>query len=255
MTVFRRDTGHLQVGCNPGIVIPDRPGLYAFLRHLDGVRDVDALRRQAAQAFPELESDVDEVVGPLLAAGILVDADAQSKGPLPTVGLRYDPLAGGFAATVASALTELGCGVGADPDVTVLLSTGEPRRRTLAGMVRSAMPHLCAVLDGESVRIGPWVVPGHSPCVECLDLHRAAWDPAWSALVPQFGRPPHASGVPAHVLLAAAAVVVAEIASFAGDTLPLTSSSVLLVGPSLEVRAIADSAFHPRCSCSVLLAA
>jgi hypothetical protein len=255
MTVFRRDTDHLQVGCNPGVVISDRPGLYAFLRHLDGVRDIPALRRHAARSFPDLEADVEDVVRELVASGIVIDADARNSTPMPTVGLRYDAPATNLAATVAHALTELGTPVGADPDVTIVLSTGEPRRRPLAEMVRAATPHLCVVLDGEAVRIGPWVVPGRTPCVECLDLHRSTWDPAWPALVPQFGRAPHVVGVPAHVQLAAAAVIVAEVARVASDARPLTWSSVLTVGPSLEARATSGSTFHPRCGCSVLLAA
>ena len=43
--MLRRDADHLQVGTSPGVVIADRPGLYPFLRGLDGTRDFAALSR------------------------------------------------------------------------------------------------------------------------------------------------------------------------------------------------------------------
>jgi hypothetical protein len=252
--VFRRDPRHLQVGCAPGVILPDRPGLFALLRRLDGVRDLTALRRIAKHAFPELEVGIEEALRPLIAAGLVVDVDVPPR-TMPTVGLRYDPPATALAGTLADSFSQLGAGVGPDADVTVVLSTGEPRRGTLAGMVRSGRAHLCVVLDGARVRIGPWVLPGHTPCLECLDLHRSAWDPAWLALVPQFGHPPPDTAVTAAVRLAAAAVVVEEVDRFADGARPKTCSSVFQVGPGLDVRVVAESAFHPRCGCAVFLAA
>ena len=61
--LLRRDATHLQVGTSPGIVIDDRPGLRSFLRFLDGVRDVERLRVLARTDVPELEADVDDVLG------------------------------------------------------------------------------------------------------------------------------------------------------------------------------------------------
>ena len=52
--LLRRDSTHLQVGTSPGTVIGDRPGLRPFLRLLNGVRDVEQLRRLARTDVPEL---------------------------------------------------------------------------------------------------------------------------------------------------------------------------------------------------------
>lgn len=258
--MLRRDAHHLQVGCHPGVVIPDRPGLYAFLRQLNGVRDLSALRRQRRRHFPDLTGDLDAVLRPLLASGAVIDRDATTATPVrptarPTVRLHYDVAAMPLAAIVCHVLSDLDIAVGPEPDLTVVMSGGEPRRATLAEMVRSNLPHLIVTLDGPCVRIGPWVVPGQTPCTECLDLNRAAWDPAWSALVPQFGSPLRDSAVPPAVQLAGAAVLTDELARFAAGARPLTWSSVHQVGPGLNLRTVGDSAFHPRCGCSVLLAA
>ncbi len=45
------------MGTSPGTVIDDRPGLRSFLRLLNGVRDVEQLRRLARSDVPELEAD------------------------------------------------------------------------------------------------------------------------------------------------------------------------------------------------------
>lgn len=256
LAVLRRDRSHLQLGCNPGVVIDDRPGLYAFLRHLDGIRDIDALRRHRRRHFPELADDIEQVLRPLLAVGAVVDLDTDAGGPpQPAIGLRYDVAATGLAAVVGQALADLRIPVGPDPDLTLIISTGEPRRASLDAMVRSGAPHLAVVLDGPSVRIGPCVVPGRTPCVQCLDRHRSTWHPAWSALVPQFGQPISDTAVTPAVRLSAAAVISEEVARFAAGGRPLTCSCVLEVGPGLATRVVGDTAFHPRCSCAVLLAA
>ena len=256
LAVLRRDRSHLQLGCNPGVVIDDRPGLYAFLRHLDGIRDLQVLRRHHRRHFPELQGDVGDVLRPLLASGAVVDLDADVPDHRqPVIGLRYDVAATPLAAVVAQALADLRIPVGPDPDLTVIVATGEPRRVTLDEMVRSGVPHLVVVLDADAVRIGPCVVPGRTPCVQCLDRHRSIWHPAWPALVPQFGQPIARTAVTPTVRLAAAAVICEEVARFAAGGRPLSCSCVLAVGPALTTRVVGDTSFHPRCSCAVLLAA
>lgn len=253
---MRRDPTHLLVGCNPGVVLPDRPGLYAFLRRLDGTADVATLRRQRGRQFGDLTGDLMQVLRPLLALGLIVDLDAgAAETRQPTVGLRYDTAATALAGSVGQALADLHVDVGPEPDVTVVLSGAEPRRAPLAAMVRAGQAHLTVSLNGPTVRIGPWVVPGRTPCVECLDLHRATWDPVWSALVPQFGQRVRSSAVSAAVRLAAAGVVIDEIARFTAGVPPRSWSSVLVVDSGLQATVAARSVFHPRCSCAVLLAA
>ena len=249
--LLRRDATHLQVGTNPGVVIRDRPGLYPLLLSLDGIRDLDSLRRRARREIPELEVDVADALAPLIAAGLVVDA-AQPTRPALRVDLAHDQPSTLLARTVSTLLTEAGVGVGPDSDLLVILSSGEPSRAALADAVRCRVTHLLVVIIGDTVRVGPLVVPGRTPCVGCADLHRATWDPGWLALLPQFGRavPTDVSVLTQHV--AAAEVVARCLGSGDADSSP---GQIRSVGPDRQIRLDGHAAFHSRCTCSLLSAA
>jgi hypothetical protein len=248
------------VGTNPGVVIRDRPGLYPLLLSLDGIRDLDALRRRARREIPDLEVDVAEALAPLVATGVVVDSGSRTR-PSLRVDLAHDGPTIGLARTVTSLLTGAGVAIGPDADLVVILSGTEPDRAALADAVRCRVTHLVVVLDGDAVRVGPLVVPGQTPCIGCMDLQRATWDPGWLALVPQFGRtlPPGAAPeVSVHAGLAqhvAAAEVVATCLEFAESAEHGRAVQVRTVGPDRRVRADGHAAFHPRCACSLLSAA
>ncbi len=243
------------MGTNPGVVIHDRPGLYPLLLSLDGTRDLDALRRRARREIPDLEVDVADALGPLIAAGLVVDTGPPIR-PSLRVDLAHDGPSSTLAGTVNTVLTRTGIAVGPDPDLVVILSSGEPDRAALADAVRCRVSHLIVVLDGDAVRIGPLVVPGRTPCVNCTDLHRATWDPGWPALVPQFGRAvPH--DVPVLAQHIAATEVAAACLEFA-DGSPHERrhpGRIRTVGADRRVRVDGHAAFHPRCACSLLSAA
>jgi hypothetical protein len=213
---------------------------------LDGVRDLDALRRNARRHIPDLEIDVADALAPLIEAGAVVD-QPEPRRPALRVEIAHDGPSARLARSVGRLLRSLGVSVGADADVLVVLSSGEPDRTALADVVRCGVSHLVVVQDVDAVRIGPMVVPGRTPCVGCADLHRCAWDPGWSALLPQFGRAIR-SGVPRLALHTAAAEIAAACAAFAEKPL----ADVIEVGPDRTVRTVAVPAFHPRCSCSLL---
>lgn len=227
--------------------------MYSFLTQLDGTRDVETLRRHAPHDFPDLARDVTDVIA-ALPAGVVVDATSTPSARQPNIRLQHDPGAAAVAVTIGDALSDLGLAVGPEPDLTLVLSTGEPRRADIAGLVRVGHPHLPVILDGDAVRVGPWVVPGTTPCLECADWHRAGWDPTWAALVPQFGRPAR-PGISPSVRLGTASLVVAELERFAAGVRPRTWMTVLLVSPGPTIAVVSESVFHPRCACTVLLAA
>jgi hypothetical protein len=222
------------------------------LLSLDGIRDLDALRRQAHRAIPDLQVDVADALAPLIAAGLVVDTPPRTR-PSLRVDLAHDGPSAGVARIVTELLAETGVAVGPESDLVVIVSSGEPDRTALADAVHSRVNHLVVVLDGDAVRIGPVVVPGRSPCVGCADLHRATWDPGWLALVPQFGRavPHDASGLTQHV---AAAEVVAMCLDFA-EAAPggrWRPGQIRTVGADRRVRPVGHAAFHPRCACAML---
>jgi len=243
------------VGTNPGVVIRDRPGLYPLLLSLDGIRDLDALRRRARRGIPELTVDVAEALAPLIAAGLVVD-NAPAARPSLRVDVAHDGPSSSLAGTLSALLTGAGIAVGPDPDLLVILSSGEPGRVALADAVRCGVSHLLVVLDGENVRIGPLVVPGRTPCLGCADLHRATWDPGWPALVPQFGRAvPHDVSVLTQNI--AATEVAATCLEFADASRhdQFQPGRIRTVRSDRRVRFDGHAAFHPRCACSLLCAA
>ena len=172
--LLRRDATHLQVGTSPGTVIDDRPGLRSFLRLLNGVRDVEQLRRLASSNVPELEADVDDVLKSLLACGAVVDATRlHLRRPRLRVALHDDAGSRPLARAVGHVLADLGIGTidPPEPDLLLVVSCGEPARTVFDEAQRHGISHLPVVLDEDRVRIGPLVIPGVTPCLTCLDQH------------------------------------------------------------------------------------
>ena len=71
------------------------------------------------------------------------------------------------------------------PDLAVL--TGRPDPVVLADLMRDRVPHLAVHADEAIGVVGPLVLPGRSACVRCLDLSKAARDPAWPRILAQAG--------------------------------------------------------------------
>jgi hypothetical protein len=71
------------------------------------------------------------------------------------------------------------------PDLAVL--TGRPDPVVLADLMRQRVPHLVVHADEAIGVVGPLVLPGRSACVRCVDLSKAARDPAWPQILAQAG--------------------------------------------------------------------
>jgi len=83
----------------------------------------------------------------------------------------------------------------------VVLPTQEPRLAVAvadhvvdpalrAAWTRRGVPHLPVVVGDGRVRVGPVLVPGAGPCLQCIEYARADADPAWPAIAAQvWGRP------------------------------------------------------------------
>ncbi len=258
--LLRRDATHLQVGTSPGTVIDDRPGLGAFLRLLNGARDIDRLRRLVRSDVPELEADVEDVLRPLLACGAVVDASSiQVRRPRLRVALHGDSGSRPLARAIGHALTDLGIRSleSPDPDLLLVVSCGEPARAVFDQAQLHRISHLPVVIDEERVRIGPVVIPGLTPCLTCLDLNRTDWDRAWPALLAQLGRSPWTipPSLPTPLAYSAAAEVGVEVLALASGSRPRTAGQVLAVGPSHDARVTWPVAFHHGCACALLPAA
>ena len=262
--LLRRDATHLQIGTSPGIVIDDRPGLFALLRLLDGVRDVERLQQVIHEQVPDLDRPVESVLTELRALGAVVDGPSrgtvrQRRG---TQRIRFEPSpeAIELVETVRSILSSAGLvqQTSTEPDLVVFVSYGEVERSVLERAAVLGRTHLPVVIDEDRVRIGPFVCPSRTPCVGCHDLHRTDWDAAWPVLLHQLDRAPAPARPPALQALAAHAAAVeiaAEVLSHADGTDPRTIGCCLTVGPGHDERVVWPVAFHPRCSCDLLSAA
>jgi hypothetical protein len=99
----------------------------------------------------------------------------------------------------------------------------------------------CAIVFGESsVRVGPLVTPGMSPCVRCVELAHIDADPTWSAVAPQVWRK-SAAGDTVDLAIHAAAESLGMYAMGGGY-------SVRIDGVTFG-RVMAPHSIHPRCGC------
>jgi bacteriocin biosynthesis cyclodehydratase domain-containing protein len=140
--------------------------------------------------------------------------------------------------------------------VHVLLGVGEPSRELTDALMREAVSHLVVRLTEGRAVIGPFVLPGLTPCLRCLDAHRAEDDPSWPLLVEQYSRASRrdrADGVPEPVdaTLAASAVAwaVRELTAYAeGGTPGTLGRTVVLAARSGETETHPWWP-HPQCGC------
>ena len=265
--VFRRDDAHLQIGIDePRVVLPDTEGVRRLLGDLDVGAGLASLSPEAGLAFERL-----------VDAGLVIeraDLVAAARGQRrrgataafavhgPTAPARLASRAACRVAVVApepwhSAVTDCLAVAGLAeavaeevPQVTLLVSCGEPPRSHVDVLVRDDRVHLVVALLPDGARLGPFVAPGATACLRCVDAHLAEADPRRGLVLEQLedhgGRP-----VPCDPVLAPAALALAarEVTSYAEGDRPATwSATVDLTG---ELRFPRRSwPRHPHCGCS-----
>ncbi len=126
------------------------------------------------------------------------------------------------------------------PDLAVITAPMGPDEVT--SLMRDRVPHL-AVRAQEAIGVvGPLVYPGHSACLRCVDLTKAAGDPAWPKILAQATQD---SGLPvpacdAVLALATAALAAAQVLAVLdtrGQHLPAAANGTLeLVLPDWQWR-------------------
>jgi bacteriocin biosynthesis cyclodehydratase domain-containing protein len=93
------------------------------------------------------------------------------------------------------------------PDLAVL--TAPVGADEAARLMRDRVPHLLVRAEEAIGVVGPLVYPGRSACVRCIDLSKAARDPAWPKILAQAARSSAASVACDTVLAAATAALAA----------------------------------------------
>lgn len=142
-------------------------------------------------------------------------------------------------------------------DIGVLVGVGEPRRERADSWVRDGTPHLVVRLTEGHALVGPFVVPGKTACLRCIDAHHTDADSSWPLLVEQYARLTsldRADGVPEPVdsLLASVAVAWAarDVASYAEGRRPSCWSTTIRFDAHLATVESRSWLRHPACGCA-----
>ncbi|HET6651260.1 MAG TPA: TOMM precursor leader peptide-binding protein [Nocardioides sp.] len=276
--VLRRRDGSFQVGLDPrgAIVLPDTPAVASCLARLDGskVRPAD---EAPAAVLAQAGLIVDErAVVPLLAGGDAGPVTARAASLLRRHGTRAPdvvaarsrrsigvvefghPSGAGLLERLRGLLDEALLTCSSDePAVGLLVGLGEPDRELVDGWMRERVPHLLVRLAEGRATVGPFVVPGATACLRCVDAHHTDADPTWPLLVRQYAeacRGPRRDGIPEPLdpLLAtvAAGWAARDLATYVDGGRPSTWSTTLTLDADLTAVETRTWSRHPDCGCS-----
>ena len=234
--VVRRDARHLQVGSHPeaSAVVEASPA------------NVDVLRRLSRGLDPaRLGSGSAALVAGLAAAGLVVDPAERQRRLLRREATSVEVCGSTpWRDDLAARLAEVGIDSGSDsdrgsdrgrgmgrgseaPDLTVVLTAGEPDRDLADRCLHADQITLfVAAIDGR-VRLGPWVVPGRTACLQCLDAHQRERDARHPVLVEQWHTASAVAEVEPTLMSLALAWVCADVARWCHARVPTTWSSTI----------------------------
>lgn len=277
LQVLRRDVRTVQLGLDwPGAtVLPDSPALRAVLAAADGLRDTTAVVLTAA-AEPDVDlAEATAALDALIDCGALVDLPHHLRGQASEPAWASDWLLAGprgaapelSTARASHAVEVWGRGQVADgvrhlatrfglraestpADLVVIASDHEPARSWSDQAMADGRPHLWVTVRELVGVLGPFVDPGASPCLRCVDRARGELDPCWPTLVESAALPRlhiHACDPLLATLLATWAVQ--EMATWASGLSPHTTGRVLEI--PLGVGGVESVRYHahPACGC------
>jgi len=223
----RRDADHLQVGL-------DRPRAAV----LPDTRSVRLLLVELAHGSPL--STLDAVTAPALAelvrVGLVVAADDEVARPARRAAFRVHlDVPPSLLPAALRLVGEAGLGLardGAGAAVSLVWSEGELARDRLDGWVRAGTAHLVVRETPDGPVLGPYVVPGATACLRCVDAHAGEADPRRALVVEQLAtdgplRP--AAPDPAERALALAWAV-RDLVTAAEGGVPATWSATVALG-------------------------
>jgi hypothetical protein len=124
----------------------------------------------------------------------------------------------------------------------------EPRRASV--LMGADVPHVPLVFTGAGAEVGPFIVPGRTPCLACIAAHRRDADPAWPHLAAQLlgRRPPEVHDA----LAVEAALVVARLISEAERSPQRIRCHSLTVRENSLHRSMRVHRPHAACRCRSL---
>jgi len=262
--VLARSPGVVQVGLSaPALCLPDAPEVRRLLDELAG--------RGCPSSPEDLPAAAAAALTRLLDTGLAIPATPARPDPAPAALIAQagadarrrqqarmtTPVALDAPAGVRDILDPLASAAGlslvAEEDARALLvvTDGPIARERLDPLVRASMPHLPVAGDATGVRIGPFVSPGRTACVRCVDAHESLRDERLPLLIAQAvaqyaERPPPRDPLLDHFALAWA---IRDLVRFVEGDQPSTWSATVDLGPS-RAPVLTRWGRHPYCGCA-----
>lgn len=140
------------------------------------------------------------------------------------------------------------------PDLVVLTGSGPHDEMLIRCLMLNRIPHL-AVRTAEAIGVvGPLVVPGKSACLRCVDMTKAAADPAWPRILAQSAEatPPACDTILAAATSALASAQVLAFIDGAGPEPAAANGTLELVLPDWQWRRRTWRA-QPACNCGAAM--
>jgi bacteriocin biosynthesis cyclodehydratase domain-containing protein len=137
-------------------------------------------------------------------------------------------------------------------DVVVLATAGALDPAIADDLIRSGVPHVSVIVREATAVIGPFVVPGATACLRCLELHRCDRDVGWPLIAAQLAADGARSFIDAcDIALAtlAASLCALQVLAFIDGAQPATRDGTLEIAlPDWRVRR-RSWRVHPLCGC------
>ncbi|MGN9913310.1 TOMM precursor leader peptide-binding protein [Phytohabitans sp. LJ34] len=193
----------------------------------------------AQSGVGHVQPDLTGVVDPLDAVG----------GPLLPADVRRER-----TEAVAEAITRAAPGTETRPiqrgraSLVVQAGTDRPAALLAASYGQRRLAHLVVGVRDAVAVVGPLVLPGGAPCLNCLELHRRDRDPAWPALAAQLAGDARPEPCSAPTLLAAAAYAASEALLYLDGEPPDTVGGAIEISAPGRTRRRAWPP-HPSCGC------
>lgn len=266
LRVVRRDDGHLQVGIDAParVILIDDPDVRRTLEDMRAGRTPTADSPAAIRCLTAL------VEADLVVDAVEVEAARSESASSAALYARFGAGArrrivarenartaldatGDANETLARLLRSAGCPVvpkESAASLRLIVRDHEIPRDQIDPLVRDGIAHLLVTGGAGGITVGPFVVPGVTACVRCVDAHLAESDPRRPLVVEQVARLGGGAGWRDPVLQALAlAWAVRDVASFVDGDEPATwSASVSFGSDPAPVRRVWTR--HPHCGCA-----